>query len=152
MRVLIAIAALALSIGCTNFEVAGELEVVTATRNPSIAIPDDTADGIIDIAQIERSCTIDSIEIDIEIRHQFRGDVFLELTSADGTLLILKNTEDNDEAMDVVGTFPTTLEPLQPLDAFAGEQGQGAWKLEAGDLGEGDTGTLEAWTIRLFCM
>ena len=143
-------AALLLAVGCTSFQVADELEIVTSTRNPGIAIPDDDDVGVTDIAQIDRSCTIDSAELDIEIRHTFRGDVFAELSSPGGTLLILKRVDDDDNA-DLVGTFPTTIMPVQPLDNFAGEQGMGPWTLNVGDLGEEDIGSLESWTIRLAC-
>ena len=151
MRVL-SLALLLLALGCTSFEVADELETVTATRMPNLAIPDDSDVGVTDIAGIDRSCTIASAELDIVVRHPFRGDLFIELTSPGGTLRILQRIDDNDDNANLVGTYPTTLVPVQPLDSLAGEEGNGIWTLKVSDLGEGDVGTLESWTIRLGCL
>jgi subtilisin-like proprotein convertase family protein len=149
MRILTA--AFLLVTACTTFEVAGDPEILFASRNPSAPLPDDSVVGVTDIAQIEQPCTIDSTEVDVEIRHQYRGDIFAHLTSPSGTILVLKNATDDDESLDLVGTFPTTLMPFQPLSFFDGEDGMGGWTLKVGDLGTGDTGTFEAWTIRLGC-
>jgi subtilisin-like proprotein convertase family protein len=148
MRVLIAAAVAA---GCTSFEIAREPEIVESSRQPAVAIPDATDAGVTDSAPIDRACSVASVEVDVAIEHSFRGDVFVELISPAQTLVRLKETTD-DSSPDVIGTFPTTLMPMQPLDTFAGEEGMGAWLLRVGDRDVGDVGTLESWTLRLGCL
>lgn len=150
MRVLIAAAAVAA--GCTSFEIAEEPEVVESPRQPELPIPDATSAGVTDIAPIDRPCTVASVEVDVEIEHGFRGDLLVELTSPAQTPLVLKSNAGDDSSPDVIGNFPNTLMPLQPLDTFAGEEGMGAWTLGVGDLDEGDVGTLVSWTLRLGCL
>lgn len=156
MRVLIAIAALAT--GCTTFEVAdGEvgpdasLRIVSAGSQPGVEIPDDTDVGITDAVEIADPCAVDSVEIDVEILHPWRGDLFMVITGPSGNSAILKNYVDEDGVDDLVGTFPDTLLPVQSLDVFAGEDGDGPWALKVSDLGEDDVGTFESWAIHLAC-
>ena len=114
-------------------------------------IPDQDSDGVKDFAQIIPACTVVSAEIDVDIRHVWRGDIVVTLTSPAGTLVVLKLFVDEDELDDVVGTYPTTLVPAQPLTALAGEEGMGSWTLSVSDQDLNDVGTFETWAIRLMC-
>jgi subtilisin-like proprotein convertase family protein len=157
MRLLIATALVAS--GCTSFEVADAddpdtdagVREVSAESRPASDIPDGSDIGVTDTADIDEPCTIDSVAIDVEIRHPWRGDVSVSVVSAAGTEIVLKNYVDEDGADDVIGTFPDTLLPVQSLDGLAGEQGMGQWVLKVSDLDTDDIGTLEAWAVHLDC-
>jgi subtilisin-like proprotein convertase family protein len=172
---LVAIALVASLGGCTDFSIADaesadaapaveepdaepvELPDATPVRMESamqevrMTIPDQDSDGVKDIAQIIPACTIVSAEVDVDIRHVWRGDIVVHLTSPAGTLVVLKVYVDEDPLDDVVGTYPTTLMPEQPLTALAGEEGMGAWTITVSDQDLDDIGTFETWGLRLLC-
>ena len=142
---------------CTSFSVTGDPadlsggDTISSSSHPDVAIPDDDQDGVTDTIDITTPCSVDSLEINVDIQHEFRGDVFITLTSPEDTTIVLKNFDSDDEAMDVIGTYPTSLTPFQDLSLFAGEDGQGPWQLQAADLDSNDTGTFRAWGLRLTC-
>ena len=51
------------------------------------------------------------------------------------------------DGIDLVGTFPTTLEPAEGLDAFDGEDFNGKWRLTVSDVVALQSGTLNSWGI-----
>ena len=75
----------------------------------------------------------------------------LVLTAPSGTSVRLKNLG-FDPADDVVGTYPTTLEPVDSLEAFLAEDAAGEWSLNASDPILQDDGTLNAWSVNVLCM
>lgn len=44
-----------------------------------------------------------------------------------------------------------SFSPTDPLSAFDGESGSGAWKLTVTDTAAGDTGTLNDWSLEFTC-
>jgi subtilisin-like proprotein convertase family protein len=127
------------------------LEESAGARTPALDIPDAAPIGVTDVASLADPCTIAAVSVDVDISHTFRGDVRLVLTGPSGTTVLLKEDAfDPDE--DVVGNFPTTLEPVESLDAFAGEEGSGDWTLTAADVALFDVGTVNAWGVNLLCM
>lgn len=148
---------------CTSFSVAAGSsdapdggsadsgDTLSSSSNPDISIPDDDQDGVTDTIDIDSPCTVDALRIDVDIQHEFRGDLFITLTSPEDTTVVLKTFDGDDEDMDVIGTYPTTLTPFQDLSLLAGEDGQGPWQLQAADLDSDDTGTFRSWGIHLIC-
>ena len=128
-----------------------ELGVAAAARQPSLPIPDGAAGGVADIAVIVGPCAIAAVTVAVDITHSFRGDLRLRLAGPSGTAVVLKQSG-FDAGEDLVGTFPTTLQPLGDLDSFAGEEGAGSWILTVVDAEEDDVGTLNAWGVNLSCM
>ena len=65
------------------------------------------------------------LQVPVDISHTYRGDVVLSLSSPGGSTVSLKSNSGSDEGVDVVGTYPTTLAPVDSLDALAGESAKG---------------------------
>jgi subtilisin-like proprotein convertase family protein len=129
-----------------------DLERAQGASAPAVAIPDDDGDGITDTITLADDCSVATLTVDVDVTHPFRSDVRLTLISPLGTSILLKRNESFDPEDDVVGTFPTTLEPVDSLDALIAEEAAGAWGLNAADLSLEDGGTLNAWGVNVLCM
>lgn len=95
--------------------------------------------------------TVSDVTVNVDFSHAWRGDLDLDLTSPDGTVVRLYDGDvDNDSDDDVLGNFPTTLPvdgPGSLLD-FVGESAEGNWTLFATDTFSGaDSGTFNGWCI-----
>jgi subtilisin-like proprotein convertase family protein len=86
------------------------------------------------------------LRIPVEITHEWRGDVVIDLTSPSGTTVRLKDSG-IDPATDVIETYPLTALPVDSLAAFNGESTLGTWRLDVSDEGPEDVGTLLSWGI-----
>ena len=87
------------------------------------------------------------LQVPVNISHTYRGDVVLSLMSPAGATVPLKAESGSDDGVDVIGTFPTSLAPVQSLDAFAGENAEGTWTLNVSDAFDVDSGTVNSWGI-----
>ncbi len=128
----------------------GTASAYSETNATVIKIPDNESLGIssqVTVAGIGQMNKPD-INIDIDIDHEYRGDVVISLTSPQGTSVQLKELF-IDEGADVKGNFPRTLSPTASLSAFDGENMDGIWILKVSDNNEADGGTLNSWTLNL---
>ncbi len=92
--------------------------------------------------------TVETIEVTVDISHTYIGDLSVKLYSPAGTPVTLHNRTDGG-ANDIVGTYGVDLQPADSLSIFAGEQAQGTWTLAINDYGNGDTGTLNSWSLEI---
>ena len=111
--------------------------------------------------------TVDDVDVKVDIRHTFVGDLEVRLISPAGTKVAagqparrprqLRQQRDrhvrrrggeplppNPSDLAIVGTF----RPSQPLSAFDGQNLNGTWRLEVRDGFQADIGTLNAWSTR----
>lgn len=129
-----------------------EITMVSASSQPELTIPDDVEQGVLDAIGFQvTDCTIEAITVDVVIEHDFPGDLVIQLSSPSDTEVDLRDFGINDGGDDVIGTYPTTLEPSESLDAFLGEDARGLWMLRVADLDDGDNGILHAWGVNLWC-
>lgn len=113
---------------------------------PNLTIPDNTPAGVTSAVTLlcgaaERA---GSVEVDVQIRHTYRGDLSVSLASPSGKKVTLHD-RGGGGAKDLRTRF--TLATTPALKAFAGEPIAGAWTLAVADLAGADTGTLERWTL-----
>ena len=153
-RYLAVLAVFAIAPGCGDFEFA-DRHVTASVEHPApgAEIPDDDVIvGLDDTLEITDDCTVMSVEVEIEIEHDWSQDLTIDLTGPDGTVVrLLAATDDGDGERDLFETFPGTLDAVGDLTDFAGSEGRGNWTLRIEDDGEGDTGRLVAWLLRLGC-
>lgn len=125
---------------------------LTGNATPAVAIPDNNAAGITDTITLPAmpNCTISNVSVDIGITHTYRGDLIVELTSPAMTTVRLWNRT-GGSANDLVGNFPATLAPANPLTPFNGAAGNGAWTISVSDNAGLDTGTLDSWGLTVGC-
>ena len=111
---------------------------------------------------IPAPATVLDVDVGLSITHTYDGDLVLVLIGPNGTRVLLANemggsganytgTIFDDEAatsIDSVGApFTGRFKPQQPLSGLDGIQANGTWTLEIQDVGPGDTGTLDAWSV-----
>lgn len=123
--------------------------VVQFDSRPKLTIPDFQTAGISDSIQVSRSETVQSVAVDVQITHPFRGDLRVTLVGPDGTTVPLfgRSTPTSDGTDDLVVRF--TAETVPALTQFRDRSATGAWTLQAADLARSDVGTLDSWSLIL---
>ena len=108
---------------------------------------------------------ITSIEVNLNVTHSWIGDLVIALVHPDGTSINLWNRTCNnpqngninvtfkDGAGAIVCASPTTgtYSPVQALAPFIGKPKSGTWTLRVTDFFNGDTGTLNSWSVNFGC-
>ena len=91
-------------------------------------------------------------DLEIVLKHNGVSDTLVHRAGGDGDNFL--NTELSDAANLLItnGTAPFTgrYKPYKPLSVFSGLDPSGEWTLSIYDAASGNTGTLEAWGIKLF--
>lgn len=97
---------------------------------------------------IAGAAEIDEIRVFVDISHTFIGDLEVELTSPQGTVVLLHDRSGSGTD-DILGTYGVDLTPAQALAALADEPASGTWTLRVSDLAGGDTGLLNDWSLEI---
>lgn len=114
-----------------------------------MAIPDNTA--VTSTITAPDSFCIGDVDVAIDISHTHVGDLTIDLTSPQGTTVRLHNRTGGSDN-DLLLTYDDeSLPPDGPglLADFDAEDVAGQWTLTVGDHHTNDTGTLNAWTLRV---
>ena len=129
--------------------------MVDRTSTTVLSIPDNTTTGVTSSLSVTggtaTTCTIASITVDVNITHTYIGDLDVTLTSPSGTAVLLHGST-GGTADNLVGTYPTTLTPVDLLSAFVGEPVSGSWRMQVVDGAATDVGTLNSWGIHIVCL
>ncbi len=91
---------------------------------------------------------ISQLEVYLNITHTYIGDLRITLTSPCQTAVVLHNRS-GGSADDIVGWYPSQLQPAENLEAFVGLLMSGQWTLSVADMAGGDVGTLNSWCLRI---
>ncbi|GGT46758.1 extracellular protease [Streptomyces kurssanovii] len=78
------------------------------------------------------------LEIAVDIKHTYRGDLRIELVAPNGASAQLKAASSSDSADNVITTYT--------VDA-SGVVANGTWKLRVTDVYSGDTGYIDSWGL-----
>ncbi|MFP2912081.1 endonuclease [Pyxidicoccus sp. 3LFB2] len=89
---------------------------------------------------VPEGLTVESLKLDLDIAHTYRGDLKVTLTAPSGKSAVVSDKQ-GGSADDLKGAFD--------LSAFAGESAKGAWTLTVQDTAKGDTGTLKQWGLSI---
>lgn len=119
---------------------------VVASKTVNEAIPDHTGKFERSTIDIDRNVVVERVDVAVNLTHPFIGDLEITLTSPQGTTSYLMYRP-SQGALSAVGsnqhdihfTFDTVLD--------WGERAQGSWTLGVIDLGTGNAGTLDNWSI-----
>jgi len=119
---------------------------------PEVVIPDDFDQGVVDAVYFETGCTVTNVTVEVDISHDWPGDLLIALQSPSNTEVELRDSSGEGSTGDgIEGTYPITLEPSESLDAFVGDDADGAWLLWVADVDDGDVGVLHQWAVNLWC-
>jgi subtilisin-like proprotein convertase family protein len=130
-----------------------------------LMISDNDIKGVFSIIDIKEDLKIDYIRIAVDIEHSSVKDLSLELESPEGTIIILLNEACDFYDNDIQAVFLDTgdgiecnnsapvirgeIRPVELLNAFAGENTIGEWKLKVIDTYDGDIGRLVSWSMSI---
>ena len=118
----------------------GVANEVSDAQRRDVPIPDDDPAGIERTITFSGGCVeVSTVEVRVEIRHEYRGDVEIVLTAPSGESVVLLESDANDSAPDIFETFEA--------DLAAGESADGDWVLTVSDVIADLFGTLEYWSI-----
>jgi subtilisin-like proprotein convertase family protein len=105
------------------------------------AIPDNNSAGVVRSVTVATSMIVETVELVMNVDHNFVGDLQIELTSPGGTVsLLTKKRQDSQD--DLVGYLLTTFRCW-------GEDSAGIWTVKVADLANGTTGTWTDFTLRV---
>jgi subtilisin-like proprotein convertase family protein len=122
-----------------------ESEVCSACN---LGIPDNNPVGISNAVTVAQQGEVTGVEVYVNITHTFIGDLRVSLTSPEGTVVMLHN-QTGGTTNNLIGWYPTGLDPAQSLDAFLGQEMAGDWTLKVSDHASVDTGYLVEWCVRI---
>ena len=87
---------------------------------------------------------IDQVEVNVQLTHEYIGDLLLEITSPGGTTSTLLNRA-LDGDYEGAGELDFTFNSVQ----FWGEVSTGDWSITVTDTETGDEGILDSWSLSL---
>jgi subtilisin-like proprotein convertase family protein len=137
----------------------------TRTSSPGVAIPDNDSGGVSTTLSVGTAGILKDVDVRINnLPHTWVGDLVMDLTSPDGTRVVLAehpggpdnsgnnftNTIFDDEAStNISAGAPPYTGSFKPqndqLSRFDGKQQQGTWTLRVRDLFASDTGAINDW-------
>ena len=122
------------------------VEVVADVPAGGIVIPDADAVGIASALTVAQAAVVAGVEVTVDIRHPFIGDLVVALTTPSGAVATLHNRT-GAGADDLRRSYDATNAPT--LASFAGLPAQGSWTLRVRDVASVDVGRLLGWSLRL---
>lgn len=109
------------------------------------AIPDNNGLGVVSTLEVAAPAghagpyAPAAMELSLVLRHPYRGDLVVTLTSPGGVRHVISRRAD--------GAARDLLLDRQRLPAFAGQLAAGTWTLEVQDRASRDVGVLERWSL-----
>ncbi|HXU76446.1 MAG TPA: LamG-like jellyroll fold domain-containing protein, partial [Methylomirabilota bacterium] len=131
-------------IGFAGTPVSALLAPVSAP--PLLPIPDNQAVTSTNILTLPGS--IESMQVNVNITHPYRGDLELTLIHPDGTEVRLKNSDGTDAAPDILTSYPNLTLPVESLGVLNGKPIAGTWRLRVTDSFLLDSGVLNTWSLQ----
>ena len=96
---------------------------------------------------------IGDVDVEMDISHTYIGDLIIDLTSPEGTTVRLHDRSGGGDD-DILATYDDDGDGTLPdgpgtLSDFDGELVAGTWTLTLSDNAGADTGSLNAWTLKI---
>ncbi len=126
-----------------------DVVIVSSTDSSPIVIPDNDSTGISSSVMVDAALDIDYVELELDIDHNFIGDLEVTLTSPDGTVSNLVNRPGLGLLSDV-GSNQDDIKFVFGSTQHWGETGEGEWTVRVKDLKTGDFGQLNNYTLSLY--
>ena len=116
-----------------------ETTTVEFGNTTPVAIPDDAPAGVTSVIDVTSAGTIRALDVTVDVTHTYKGDLKVELVRGAKTIVLVDQAGGGTD--DLKTTFTTT--------DFNGTAMAGTWTLKVSDLAGVDTGTLNAWSLKL---
>jgi subtilisin-like proprotein convertase family protein len=105
-----------------------------------ISIPDSpgpAVDSPITVTGVSGNAPSD-LQVGVDIKHTYRGDLVIDLVAPDGSLYRLKNSNASDSADNVITTYPVNAST---------EVANGTWRLRVRDVYSADVGFIDKFSL-----
>lgn len=114
---------------------------------PGTPIPD--GQGVLEVSfPVSSAATVDALRVFLDIKHEARGNVRVELVHPDGTAVTLE-TEDSSTRRDIYAIYPDLRSYDDDVVGLYGKAATGTWTLRIRDLEAGATGELRYAELEL---
>ncbi|MET8730352.1 M28 family metallopeptidase [Streptomyces parvus] len=109
------------------------------SNTTDVAIPDAGAAVTSAVAVTGRTGNAPAaLQVGVDIKHTYRGDLVVDLLAPDGSAYRLKNSSSGDSADNVITTYTVNA---------SSEVANGSWKLRVQDVARYDTGYIDSWKL-----
>ncbi|MGW9248290.1 M28 family metallopeptidase [Streptomyces badius] len=109
------------------------------SNTTDVAIPDAGAAVTSSVAVTGRTGNAPTaLQVGVDIKHTYRGDLVVDLIAPDGSAYRLKNSSSGDSADNVITTYTVNA---------SSEVANGSWKLRVQDVYRSDTGYIDSWKL-----
>ncbi|MFJ5045811.1 M28 family metallopeptidase [Streptomyces sp. NPDC088719] len=109
------------------------------SNTADVAIPDGGAAVTSPVSVTGRTGNAPAaLQVGVDIKHTWRGDLVVDLLAPDGTAYRLKNSSSGDSADNVITTYTVNAST---------EVANGSWKLRVQDIARQDTGYIDSWKL-----
>ncbi|MFF8983250.1 M28 family metallopeptidase [Streptomyces globisporus] len=109
------------------------------SNTTDVAIPDAGAAVTSPVAVTGRTGNAPAaLQVGVDIKHTYRGDLVVDLLAPDGSAYRLKNSSSGDSADNVITTYTVNA---------SSEVANGSWKLRVQDVARQDTGYIDSWKL-----
>jgi len=118
----------------------GSATVGTYSSTEQKPITDNDPTGVSTDIQVPDAGKVKALTVTVDITHPYKGDLNVKLQRigvGDATLV---------EADASSGSFG---KKTFTVSQFLGEEGQGTWRLVVSDVAQGDSGTLNGWSLEI---
>ncbi len=117
---------------------------------PALSIPDSDPSGVSTQVLVTEGDIMVDVNVDIDIKHTWIGDLIVELSSPEGTTVRL-HSRSGGSANDILTNYDLVTQPSGPgaLSDFDGENPIGLWTLFVSDNVGGDTGIINEWCLNV---
>lgn len=113
-----------------------------------VAIPDGSSAGLARTFSVNSTDSVRNVRVYVDVRHEARGDIEIELEHPDGTSAIVE-TSDSNTRPDIIAVYPDTRQYDDDTAVFNGKPAGGTWQVHVRDLTGGNTGTLEYLALEI---
>ena len=109
-------------------------------------IPDANYLGVATTIRVDKEMQGKDLYVGVDIRHEWVGDLRLELINPDGDQMILQNLRSSEES-GVTGVYGYDLVSDFPLQNLKNQNKKGIWTLKVIDSKSGDIGLIKNWRL-----
>jgi subtilisin-like proprotein convertase family protein len=121
---------------------------VSAANGGGGAIPDGSAAGFAASLALAGGVDVERVQVTLDIRHTWIGDLRVMLVSPEGTESVLIDRPGRTPGSTTgYGSSADDIRFTVTSNAFWGEGSGGAWTLKVVDLMTGDTGQVVSWSL-----
>jgi len=120
------------------------IDYLHGINHNSLEIPDNNPQGIISIIQVNQGATLREIQVTVNLKHDFLGDLEVSLQAPTGQTILLQNRSLGVRTQ-LNQTY--TVETTPALKQLLNHPVTGAWQLQVVDYAPMDTGTLKSWEL-----